>query len=166
MLLPALLLLSAAFSASPTVTWTDCHVGKTEGRCGTVRVPMNRSRKASPDNTIALRIFLLPAAAKAKKEPLFFVEGGPGVSAVFNLGHNADGFESFRAEHDIIAVDDRGVGGSAGLRCPQIRGPRAALREIFQVAIDCLPAVQSKADLAQYHGLSAAEDLDDVRKAI
>ena len=63
---------------------------------------------------IALPLVRLPATGPAPKEPVFWLEGGPGSS---NLGYRPPDW--LRRDHDVVLVGYRGVDGPIRLDCPE-----------------------------------------------
>lgn len=146
-----------------------CTVNKTSGLCGTYSVAENRAHPKG--RRIPLRIFVVPASSAQKQpDPLFLIDGGPGISAVDNLGNLADVFFRVIArDRDIVAVEERGTGQSNPLRCPSSSAPRAiqdALADFKTIARQCLPWARTHAALDQYHSLNAIADLEEVRSAL
>ncbi|HEX5208945.1 MAG TPA: alpha/beta fold hydrolase [Steroidobacteraceae bacterium] len=161
-------LLRCAASAQ-TLKPAPCTLGKVQGLCGTFFVPEDRSHPER--RMIGLRIFEVPAtAAKKPADPLFLIEGGPGISTVEHLS-NAELLGIYRQiarNRDIVAIEERGVGQSNGLTCPE--PARRTLKDDFvdlvESAHSCLPTVQAHAAPDQYHSLNAIADLDAVRAAL
>src|SRR5574341_257826 len=103
--------------------------------CGTLIVPENR---AEPDSRlIALPLMRVHATGGSPTEPIFFLEGGPGIS---NMGARPPAFGL--ANHDFVMVGYRGVDGSVALDCPQVS---AALKGVGR---DLL-SVESRASLGE-----------------
>jgi len=84
-----------------------------EAECGTFVVPENRS---DPDSRlIVLPVTRVPATGSEPAEPLFYLEGGPGVSNTY-----FSRLERLVERHDIVLVGYRGIDGSVVLDCPEI----------------------------------------------
>jgi hypothetical protein len=81
------------------------------------------------------------------------------------------GFGALLKRRDLLLVDFRGTGGSAGLFCPEMKGSAR-----LQAAMDYyLPPAGAKAcaerlartsDLSQYNNDSSVDDVDEVRAAL
>jgi len=85
---------------------------KYDADCGTLVLPENRS---NPDSRlIALPVIRVRALSDSPAEPIFFLQGGPGVS---NLGHQH--LEGLVDDHDFVQVGYRGIEGSSVLDCPE-----------------------------------------------
>ena len=166
--LACLLLLCSAASAQ-SLKLTPCTLKKVNGMCGTFSVPEDR---AHPERrSIGLRIFMLPAtAAKKQPDPIFLIEGGPGQSTVEHLSESdlVPIYQQIAGDRDIVAVEERGVGESNGLMCPEpaTHTLQDDFADLVTTARACLPAVQAHAALDQYHSLNAIADLDAVRAAL
>lgn len=140
--------------------------------CGAISVFEDRAAKAG--RRIDLNIMLLPAtSAVVRPDPIFFLAGGPGQSAVdagpfvFNI------LSKLRAERDVILVDQRGTGDSNSLAC--ISDATAyyddldmTLEEATDKQIDELRACLATLDAnpALYTTPIAMDDLNEVRETL
>ena len=112
--------------------------------CGSLPVPLDHSHPAGPDIAIAFRWY--PASAPAPggaTHTVVPVEGGPGYPSIESVSYQSLGASSGYSamygallEHDnMLAIDNRGTGESAPLRCPALQhfsGPTGS--EAFQQA--------------------------------
>lgn len=143
-----------------------------EARCGSIGRPLD------PDDpqgrTIEIHVAVLPAVARNKHpDPLFFLAGGPGQSAINLAGSVQAMLGRFGNRRDIVLVDQRGTGRSAPLACakpdPWMPLAQAASEE---VAIErrraCARELQAKphGDLRFYTTTIAMHDLEAVRAAL
>jgi hypothetical protein len=81
--------------------------------CGTLVVPENRADPHS--RLIALPVTRIRARSGASAEPIFRLEGGPGVTNMeFPMASR------FAQERDVVMVGYRGVDGSSKLDCPEV----------------------------------------------
>lgn len=135
-----------------------CIDGTADALCGTVVVPESRDDPAST-RTIALRVTVLPATSTPARDPVFFVTGGPGGVDYDVVSDIAAGLAPVNLHHDLVFVDQRGVGGSNPLTCAIPRGGTPA----GSIA-GCLR--DSAADVRRYRSVDAADDLEDVRVAL
>ena len=136
--------------------------GQTRGLCGSYEVFENRAAKAG--RKIPLRILVLPAlGSAAAADPVFLFAGGPGESAVDALPHLAV-VHKLRANRHVVAVDQRGTGGSNPLPC--------AAKDLDKVSNDlfqldrvrvCRAELEKRADLTQYTTTNFVDDVDEVR---
>ena len=140
--------------------------------CGTLSRPLDPARPQGPH--IDLHFAVLPALARQKKpDPVLFVAGGPGQSAMELAGPVGQMLARLGQRRDLVLVDQRGTGRSAALDCPDA-APDAPLRDAIdpqrqaQRALACLPLLQAlpQGDLRQFTTVIAAADLDAVRAAL
>jgi pimeloyl-ACP methyl ester carboxylesterase len=144
--------------------------------CGLLSVPENR-RKADT-GTIRLPVMIFRSrAAKPSPEPLLFMPGGPGGSAV--AGRRSGKGNPLLDERDYILLEPRGAKfAQPALECPELnalhgematgrlRGQRA-LQALAKAAGRCRAALTSAGvDLDGYTTEATADDLEDLRKAL
>jgi pimeloyl-ACP methyl ester carboxylesterase len=132
--------------------------------CGKVIVFENRETRVG--RKIDLNVVVLPAFdQKTKAEPLFHLEGGPGVAATDAAIFYATDGKECRRQHDVVLVDQRGTGKSNPLSIPQKKTPQDYLREMYPVDYvkKLRQTLEQHADLTQYTTAVAMDDLDDVR---
>ena len=81
--------------------------------CGTLVVPENRSDPQS--RLIALPVTRIRAQSDQPAEPIFYLEGGPGITNMeFKYASR------YAEDHDVVLVGYRGVDGSVKLDCPEV----------------------------------------------
>ncbi len=143
-----------------------------EALCGSLSRALDAARPQGVH--IELHYAVLPALARHKKaDPVFFLAGGPGQSAIALAGPVSRMLARLGQRRDVVLVDQRGTGRSAPLDC----GEQAAslpLRELsdaqaqVQRARDCLRRLQAlpHGDLRHYTTTLAVADLDAVRQAL
>ena len=133
--------------------------------CGKLTVFEDREKRTG--RMIDLNIVVLPALdQKAKAEPLFDLEGGPGAAASNAAMFYAKEGKEYRRKHDVVLVDQRGTGKSNPLTAPPIKKtPQDYLREMYPVDYvqNLRRILGERADLTQYTTSIAMDDLDDVR---
>lgn len=143
-----------------------------EVRCGRVARPLDPLDPKGRSIEVAFAV--LPAIAQRRlADPVFFVAGGPGQSAIDLAGPIQGLLARLAVRRDIVLVDLRGTGRSAPLKCPE-QPPTRPLREtvdpLHQVRrlAECREALQRlpHGDLRQYTTTIAAADLDAVRRVI
>lgn len=164
--LGALLLLAGCASARPPApAWLQpCRVPGVsfEARCGTLHVRENRSARAG--RTLPLYVVVLPArGSHPAPDPVFYLEGGPGVPATEAAAGMVEDLAPVLAERDIVLIDQRGTGRSNPLDCPLATPAALFAPEDLRA---CRAALERKADLTRYTTLDAVEDLDEVRRAL
>ncbi len=95
--------------------------------CGKLEVPLDYSSPAGPDIAISFRFY--PASAGAAKGTVVPVEGGPGYPSIESVSYSSGLGQAGYApmygallEHwNMLAIDNRGTGASAGIRCPALQ---------------------------------------------
>lgn len=156
---------------------TRCHLDglPPPARCASLWRPLDA---AAPGGAgFWLHYAVLPAVAQRKApDPVVFLVGGPGQSAVDLAGVLAARFARLGQRRDLVFIDQRGTGRSAPLRCAD-DAPQAALMPLAQ-ALDlpgrldrlaqCRQALQAlpHGDLRHYTTAEAAADLEAVRQAL
>lgn len=137
--------------------------------CGTLVVPENRADPRS--RLIALPVTRIRARSDNPAEPIFRLQGGPGIS---NMKFSAA--SRFADEHDVVLVGYRGVEGSSVLECPEVE---SALRhssdfigkKSFGAYAEAFGACASRlsdegVDLAGYLPQQRVDDLEAARLAL
>ena len=151
----------------------DCRYATEQGsydaQCGTLVVPENRHK---PDSRlIALPVTRIHARSADPAEPIFRLQGGPGVT---NMAFPAA--SRFADKHDVVLVGYRGVDGSSKLDCPEVTSAREqargfltekAMRADAAAYKDCAERLQNDGvDLAGYTLPERVDDLDAARRAL
>ncbi len=163
------ILLCNGSASAQALRLEKCTIKKVSGLCGSFSVPEDR---AHPERrSISLRVFAVPpTTATRQPDPIFLIEGGPGISTVEHLSESEllGLYRQLAGDREIVAVEERGVGQSNGLVCPEPKSRKLQddFDDLVTTARTCLPAVQSHAALDQYHSLNAIADLDAVRAAL
>ncbi|HYH99097.1 alpha/beta hydrolase [Hyalangium sp.] len=144
--------------------------------CGVLIVPENRRKADTRSIRLPVMIFRSRASAPAA-EPILFMPGGPGGSAV---AHRRSGKGiKLLDDLDFIVLEPRGARfARPALECPEINaiaGERAAGRLRGQQAVDalakaagrCRAALSSTGiDLDGYTTDATADDIEDLRRAL
>ncbi|WP_224388306.1 alpha/beta fold hydrolase [Pseudonocardia sp. ICBG1293] len=169
------------------LAWSDCGPGL---ECGTLEVPQEYSDPGGP--RIALAVMRHRATDPQRRSgTLFFNPGGPGVAATDTLrampstpGAPGTFGPEVLARFDVVAMDPRGVGGSAGVRCrtdaeraeaaadttadPAIPGgaPLPTLQAQAAALAEGCARHQDPAFLASLSTDNVARDLDRLRAAL
>jgi len=87
--------------------------GTYDADCGTVVVRENRQNIES--RLIALPVTRIRATSDEPAEPIFFLNGGPGMSNM-----NGQPLAELLVNHDFVMVGYRGVDGDVKLDCPEV----------------------------------------------
>ena len=167
---------SSASDATPPLKlqFEPCRNPKLDesAHCGKYEVFEDRAAKTG--RKIALNVMMLPATEpKAAPDPVFFIAGGPGQSAVAVATAAGNKFMAeLRRQRDIVLVDQRGTGGSHPLNCVLNNGANDLRSYFFEELFPaerlrvCRAELEKDANLALYTTPIAMDDLDDVRAAI
>ena len=157
---------TAAPASQPTHRLAPCPSERAlqDAYCGKFQVFENRG--AGSGRRIDLQIVVLPASTDdERRDPLFFLAGGPGQGAAEMAATVATVFADVRRTRDIVLVDQRGTGKSHPLNC---RPDSDSLDDVFpsDAAIAsrvraCLQGLD--ADVRFYTTSIAMDDLEDVR---
>jgi pimeloyl-ACP methyl ester carboxylesterase len=153
-------------SGEPPGAWTevDCPVdpGDTdvEVTCGYLSVPTDRSDPGSA--TVDLAVAVLHAVEAAHPDPVLYLTGGPGGSALAELeAWTGDGLLAGR---DVVLLDQRGTGWSRpSLGCPELVDAEDD-HEALQSCRDRL--LDSGVDLDAFRTADIAADVADLREAL
>ena len=137
--------------------------------CGTLVVPENRADPKS--RLIALPVTRIHARSDHPAEPIFRLEGGPGITNM-----QFKDASRFADDHDVVLVGYRGMDGSVRLDCPEVESAlkhstdfldETSFREradAFRACADRLTA--DGVDLAGYWLPQRVDDLEAARKAL
>jgi pimeloyl-ACP methyl ester carboxylesterase len=115
-----------------TQTLSHC-ASKPLAYCGKLAVPLDYSSPQSPDISIAFRWYPASVSSAAQaKGTVLPVEGGPGYpsieSVLYSSGTGQAGYAPMYGKllerWNMLAIDNRGTGKSAPLRCPALQGYR------------------------------------------
>ncbi len=143
--------------------------GSYDADCGTLVVPENRADPQS--RLIALPVTRIRARSEHPGEPVFRLEGGPGLTNMKfeNASRLAD-------KHDLVLVGYRGVDGSSRLDCPEVESALERSTDLlgeksFRAHADALRACADRladdgVDLAGYSLAQRVDDLEVARVAL
>lgn len=161
-----------------TVTLTACELAQpssglsTAAWCADFPVPENRDDPHS--RTIKLKLAVLRSRAQvASPDMLAFLAGGPGQAATDSAGTVASVLKPLLAHRHVLLLDQRGTGGSNALDCKATAEAAPAADDstfdadkLRAAAAACLKQLAGHADPRYYTTTIAAQDLEDVRKAL
>jgi pimeloyl-ACP methyl ester carboxylesterase len=147
----------------------DTEDGALKADCGTVVVPENRNDPNS--RLIALPVKRIRARSSTPAEPIFRLEGGPGISNM-----TFPQASRLTDDHDFVMVGYRGVEGSSVLDCPEVesalkRSPdfldEGSFARVSDAYKDCAQRLEGEGvDLAGYSLPQRVDDMEAVRKAL
>lgn len=116
----------AASAASPGLTWKNCarKGGPTTQECATLTVPVDYGDPHGPQIDLAVSR-IRSERPEERRGTLAVIPGGPGSSGVQRLTTKGDALRrELGGAYDLVALDPRGVGGSAKARCGLDEGDR------------------------------------------
>jgi len=155
----------------------ECHVaGFRNGvLCGTVRRPLAPGQ--AERGSIDIHYVVVPALARRKlPDPVFFLAGGPGQSAISLAPQVMGLFARLNNRRDVVFIDQRGTGRSAPLACKDPEDetlaeqaePERQQRLIAQCKATLLkqPWLKAESDLGFFTTTIAVQDLDAVRRQL
>ncbi len=144
--------------------------GETEGEtyyCGLLYVPENYAKP--DDGTIQITYAVLKSKSLSPlPDPVVYLEGGPGGSAIAGLSSYADIFAEMRQSRDIILFDQRGTKYSTRLDCDPFllllnhlinTDPETA--DLFQEIVNETPDTLMGTTVSQIYMGACAEGLTD-----
>ena len=147
----------------------DTEDGSYDADCGTLVVPENRLDPRS--RLIALPVTRVRATGLHKEAPVFYLQGGPGVTNMeFPYASR------FAAHHDVVLVGYRGVDGSVRLDCPEVVSSLTGVKDLLATStLDAYSAAfrtcatrlaDSGVDLAGYNLVQRVDDMEAARTAL
>src|SRR5579859_4928319 len=162
-----------------SLTLTPCELGQpnsglsTAAWCAPFEVPENRDDPHS--RKIGLKLAVIRSSAQvASKDMLVLLAGGPGQAATESWPGVSAALQPLTAHRHVVLLDQRGTGGSHPLTCKdEGEGTEGGSEDIDasadrqkQETENCLKQLEGKADPRYYTTTIAAQDLEDVRKAL
>ena len=134
-------------------------------QCGTVDVPLDRARPSQGSIPIAYRLYPHTDTSKPALDPIFATEGGPGYSITQNnaFAYDLFVFAPLRDRHDLVMIDQRGVGLSNAIDCSPLQHG-VANADLYSAVSACASFLGPSAD--EYGTGEVALDIDAVRKAL
>jgi pimeloyl-ACP methyl ester carboxylesterase len=148
-------------------------------RCGVVTVP--EARGGASTRTVELAVVIIKSASPTPApDPLVFLQGGPGGGGVEFIVALAGGMggpmDAVLAKRDVISIDQRGTGRSRPLLdCPEVNqaamNPVPPAMMMMNGVAEALGRCRARLagmgiDLDQYQTNAAADDVEDVRRAL
>jgi pimeloyl-ACP methyl ester carboxylesterase len=132
-----------------------------QAECGSVRVPLFRSKPAGP--TIDIGYALIrhrDPAVPAVRGTVVLNPGGPGDEVIRNAANWTERLAGLVADHDLLLIDPRGSGQSHPLRCGMTEVP-ATRQGLVRVVARCRRALGPQA--RAYTSAATADDVEAVR---
>jgi pimeloyl-ACP methyl ester carboxylesterase len=148
--------------------------------CGYLSVPEKRSAPDARFIRLHVAIFRAPTP-QAGAEPLLYLEGGPGGSAIKQMEDAFERFFSpFNTTRDFIVLDQRGTGYSkpsilceelTALEFEQLDEVNLPLAQELEAQLAAVAACRERfaaqgVDLSAYNSAENAADVEDLRRAL
>jgi pimeloyl-ACP methyl ester carboxylesterase len=130
-------------------------------RCGEIEVPFERSDPSLGTTEVAFAVRRRNQPKLPSEGAIFTQEGGPGYASTGTLNSYVKLMGSLLDRREMVAVDMRGTGRSHPLACPDLQLNRAP--EWIGVS-ECARRLGPRFE--SYRTSAAADDLDDVRRAL
>src|SRR4051812_47825849 len=143
--------------------------GKQPADCGSFIVRENRTNPHS--RLIALRVTRVRAQAHHPGAPIFYMQGGPGITNMqFPMTSR------FTPNHDVVLLGYRGVDSSSKLDCPEVTSALTGTRDLL--AKSTLHAYSAAyhacaqrlnhdgVDLLGYNSVERVDDFEAARQAL
>ncbi|MFC1641712.1 alpha/beta fold hydrolase [Myxococcota bacterium] len=138
-------------------------------QCGYVEVPENRGEPNRGRLRLAVAIAYSPATDVAK-DPIVYLEGGPGGQALRSVMAESIAFEHLLVDRDLIVLDQRGAGYSLpALDCREVDQLEADASDsdVVDALVTCRERfTQNGVDLSAYTSAHSAADVADLRTAL
>jgi pimeloyl-ACP methyl ester carboxylesterase len=134
-----------------------------DAKCGTVTVPLDRANPAMGTIPIFFR-YVRHTGSGPVGDPIFTTEGGPGYSVTQNdwQGYVNFAFAKLHAHHDLVFIDQRGVGRSRAIDCPSVQ--HGITGNLLTPVAQCAAHLGTAAN--DYGTGDVALDIDAVRAAL
>lgn len=128
------------------------------------------------ERKIALAVSVLKSKTTAKKEPVVFIQGGPGGNTITEIMFWVN--HPLRKNHDIILIDLRGTGFSQPQLCPDLgkkffeilsknQSDEQDVKDKVQVSLACQQdMIDQGIDMGAYNSISVANDLHALKNAL
>src|SRR4051794_21085300 len=147
--------------AAPTAVFGKCPANAADNaRCGTVAVPLDRSNPQSPTLPIPF-VFPPHPGTAAAVSAIVMSNGGPGVSNIASDALWRARLVAALKDHDMLAIDHRGIGASAAIDCPALQHVQGNQLDAARACGESLGAASDR-----YGSGDVADDVDDVRAAL
>ena len=151
----------AAAGAAPKLAACPKHVRPQRLKCARLRVPLERADPGRGSIPITYAVRRRDEVGRPAGGTIFAVEGGPGYGSISSARYYIHLFGPLLRTRDLVLVDMRGTGHSRAIDCPKLQEGRGS--DAAGVA-QCARRLGD--NFAAYRTAAAADDLDDVRRAL
>lgn len=165
---PSIPKVTEQLAGNPRFVAGDCpmpSIGGTDLSCGYLVVPEDRT---NPDTQyIELAVAVLHVTDNPLPDPVVYLAGGPGSSALNELEADPDIWITLaqNIQRDLIFIDQRGAGYSyPSLNCPELEQDFTDELTATRECHDRL--VAEGVDLSAYHSAASAADVEALRRAL
>jgi pimeloyl-ACP methyl ester carboxylesterase len=129
--------------------------------CGAIKVPFERREVSLGKTRVAFAVRMRDDRDRPSLGTIVAVEGGPGYASSWTASSYVNLFGSLLRRRELITIDMRGTGRSDVLDCPDLQRGRAPdWLGLSSCARKLGPLFGS------YRSSAAADDIDDVRRAL
>jgi pimeloyl-ACP methyl ester carboxylesterase len=135
-----------------------------DGECGYVDVPLDRTLRDGPTLRMQYVVFPHTDTSAPAKGTILITGPGPGYSVLNNslLQEFRDFvFPAITDRYDLVLFDQRGVGRSQALDCPDLQEPPP---DLYPAVRSCGQQLGTDSDL--YGSVDVAEDVEALRKKL
>jgi pimeloyl-ACP methyl ester carboxylesterase len=130
-------------------------------RCGSIEVPFERADPSLGEIKIGFAVRERDRDRQPSRGAIFAAEGGPGYSSTGTANAYTKLFGGLLRRRELVLVDQRGMGRSQPIDCPDLQegiGPE------WITLSECAQRLGPRFE--SYRTSAAADDIDDVRRAL
>ena len=130
--------------------------------CGNIKVPLYSERSAPGQPHRHFKEYLHTDSSAAALKPIVAMEGGPGYPSTGSAASYLFMIGSLRQRHDLILMDQRGIGGSDAIKCGAVQDYDGLVRpkDFPAVVAACAKRLGAKANA--FGSAAVAKDLKAV----
>ncbi len=151
---------------NPTPCWfPSASANGLQADCGQLTVPADRTKPGGA--TVKLAVARIHSQSPTPKaDPVVYLEGGPGGSAISGVDYWTKPAANFLADRDLILIDQRGTGFSEPrITCDKLTDSYTG--DVTVLTEECLRIIRNQGvNVADFNTTESADDVDDVRAAL
>ncbi len=170
----------AQSDSTPAFEQAPCPFNRPGGfaiQCGYVTVPESRDPALADDtNTLRLAVAIMRSiSGQSEPDPIIYLDGGPGGHSLASVEYMASTFQPFMQNRDVIFFDQRGVGYSSGIDCPEytdfsydILAQDIPFEDVVRLSNEVLTRCRDNAAASGFNlaAYTSAENAADVRDLV